>query len=86
MHAWFGLIFDNVVGVPGSGGFGETNVRHVNGEIFASTDGNVANSSEIHDRFVGLFLDNDRIARPTGIAVAHIVDGDHSEQIFFSLG
>lgn len=86
VHAWLGLVFDYVVGIPGSSGFGETDIRHVYGEIFAGTDGNVANPSEIHDRLVGLFLDNDRIARSTGIAVAHIVHGDHSEQIFFSLG
>lgn len=86
MYTRICLILDNIVSKPCGSGLGEANVRHVNGEVFTSANSDVANSSEVHDRFVGLFLDNDGITWSAWVAVTDVVHCDHSEEVLLAFG
>lgn len=78
------LVGDDIVDIPGGERFREANVRYVNTEVFSGTNGDVAYASKIHDRFVGLFLDRDRVTCSARWTFADVVYGNNAEQIFFS--
>lgn len=85
MDTRIGFILNDVVGEPRGGRFGKTYVRHVNGEVLAGANGDVANSTEVHDRLVGLLLDDDRIAGSARIAATDIVHREHPEEVLLAL-
>lgn len=85
MDARIGFVLNNIIGEPRSGWFRETNVRHMNGKVLASANSDIANSAEIHDRFVGLLLNDDGIAGSTRITVTDIIYCNHPEEIFLAL-
>ena len=79
MHPRISGIQDGVVGEPGRGGLGEPDVGHMDAEVLAGVDRDVADAAQVHARLVRLLFDGDHRRRPAGVGATHVVHGDHAE-------
>ena len=75
------LIQDDVIGEPSGRRLGKGLVRDHNGEIFASSNGDVLNGAQIDVRTVGLFLYFDSGRHLSGWRRYDVGDGHNTEVV-----
>ena len=78
------LVQDNAIGEPSGRRLGEGLVRDHNGEIFASSNGDVLNGAQIDVRMVGLFLYFDSGRHLSGWRRSGVGDGHNTEVVLFA--
>lgn len=85
MNSGVAVVNNRIVGKPESCRLREGHERYMNGEVLSSSHCDVSDSTQIHDRFVWLFLNNNRTTLFAWLGVTCLIDSNNTESVFFAL-